>query len=303
MSEFIGEVRLNLDRYSGRDMYCDGTVEDEILKIVQEHNSEEYDRIIGERLSWPIFYHLSHIRENSVNWLDISKEQTVLEIGSGCGAVTGALAKKARSVTCVELSKKRSMVNAYRHKNFSNIEIRVGNFEEIEPELDKYDVVTLIGVLEYSKLYIHSDKPFVDMLIKAKAHLKQGGKLVIAIENKLGLKYWAGCKEDHVGRYFESIEGYPNNDGIETFSYKELKGLIEQAGFGEQSFYYPYPDYKFPDRIYSDGYLPKKGDLYAESKNFDNDRLALFNEGRAYDTIIENGLFREFSNSFIVVAV
>lgn len=29
----------------------------------------------------------------------------VLEIGSGCGAITGSLAQKAGSVTCVDLSK------------------------------------------------------------------------------------------------------------------------------------------------------------------------------------------------------
>ena len=30
----------------------------------------------------------------------------------------------------------------------------------------------------------------------------------MAIENKLGLKYWSGCKEDHTGRYFEGVSKY-----------------------------------------------------------------------------------------------
>ena len=45
----------------------------------------------------------------------------------------------------------------------------------------------------------------------------------MAIENKLGLKYFAGCKEDHVGRMFEGIEGYKNTSGVETFSKRELE--------------------------------------------------------------------------------
>ena len=59
----------------------------------------------------------------------------VLEVGSGCGAITGALARKAGSVTCVDLSKKRSMINAYRHSDYDNITIHVGNFPDISSTL------------------------------------------------------------------------------------------------------------------------------------------------------------------------
>ncbi len=50
---------------------------------------------------------LSPLRENIVDWLPMDKNAKVLEIGSGCGAITGKLAEKAGSVTCVELSKKK----------------------------------------------------------------------------------------------------------------------------------------------------------------------------------------------------
>ena len=57
-------------------------------------------------------YHLSDIRQNIVEWLQIENTAEILEIGSGCGAITGTLARKAKSVTCIELSEKRSMINA-----------------------------------------------------------------------------------------------------------------------------------------------------------------------------------------------
>ena len=76
----------------------------------------------------------------------------VLEVGSGCGAITGALSRKAGSVTCVDLSKKRSMINAYRHRECENITIHVGNFKDIEPHLPRdYDFIFLIGVFEYGQ--------------------------------------------------------------------------------------------------------------------------------------------------------
>ena len=65
----------------------------------------------------------------------------VLEIGSGCGAITDKLSEKAGKVTCVDLSAKRSMINAYRNQDRDNIEIYVGNFNDIEPSLDcDYDI-------------------------------------------------------------------------------------------------------------------------------------------------------------------
>ena len=55
-----------------------------------------------------------------------------------------------------------------------------------------------------------------------KSLLSENGKLFIAIENRFGLKYWAGAREDHTGNYFESLEGYFGNERVKTFSKKEL---------------------------------------------------------------------------------
>ena len=74
----------------------------------------------------------------------------------------------------------------------------MGNFQEIEKNLtEKYDYITLIGVFEYGESYIQSENPYVDFLKIISRHLKPDGKIILAIENRLGLKYWAGCTEDH----------------------------------------------------------------------------------------------------------
>ena len=136
-------------------------MEDELLDIVRRRQASEYQSVIEESGSWPILYHLSPLRENIIDWIPLSiggkragedghRRAKVLEVGSGCGALTGALSRKAQSVTCVELSKKRSQINAYRHRNQDNITIHVGNFKDIEPDLPKdFDFIFLIGVFEY----------------------------------------------------------------------------------------------------------------------------------------------------------
>ena len=65
-------------------------------KSPENYGEEDYNRIIAETSSWPVMYHFSNIRQNIVEWLPIGKGDCVLEIGAGCGAITGALARKAK---------------------------------------------------------------------------------------------------------------------------------------------------------------------------------------------------------------
>lgn len=302
MEEYIGKIKLNYDFYKGTDEYSDGDIEDKMLEIVRECETPEEleERLINEN-EWAYLYHFSNIRKNVIDWYEFDKEGSLLEIGSGCGAISGLFCNKTKRVTAVDLSKKRSYINAYRNKAYDNLEIIVGNFEDIEFK-EKYDYISLIGVLEYSIYYINSDNPFEDMLKKVKGLLKPGGKLIIAIENKYGLKYFAGATEDHTGRLFDGIQGYINSDRVRTFSKQQLTNMLVRAGFEQNEFYYPVPDYKLPLAVYSEDYLPHKGDIKAISPAYDRDRYLFFNEIMAYDTICEDGLFEQFANSFIVIS-
>lgn len=299
--EMIGKVRLDTLYYSQNDQYSDGDeTENRLLEIVSTHEEREYTRLVMENPSWPILYHLSPMRESIMGWIPFQPGEKVLELGSGCGAVTGAFLGKGLEVTAIDLSYRRSMINARRHQNAEDLTIYVGASEEVLPHLtEKFDHITLIGVLEYAGVYSDAEKPFHNILNMAANALKENGSLWVAIENKFGLKYLAGRQEDHTGRYFEGIEDYPHHDGPYTFSRKELKDLAEQCGF-ESEFYYPYPDYKFPVKIFSDEFLPKAGELNRNWQTFDADRVVLFDETRVFDNVIESGLFPELSNSFLV---
>ena len=175
---------------------------------------------------------------------------------------------------------KRSLINAYRHQEADNITIKVGNFQEVEQHLEKkYDVITLIGVFEYACSYIDSEQPYAEFLEIIKKHLTKDGRLILAIENKFGLKYWAGCREDHIATFFGGIEGYAKDSYVRTFS-----------------------DYKLPEKIFSDEYLPHENELNVNHRNFDRNRVRLFDENKVYGELIRAEMFPEFSNSFLIVA-
>ena len=294
----VGNVKLDYSFYSGSDEYSDGSIEDELLEYVKKYD-DEMD-IIELDNRWPILYHISPIRKNILEWYAFDRNAEVLEVGSGCGAVTGVLCENAKNVTCIELSKKRSLINANRNKKYDNLNIIVGNFNDIKLS-KKYDYITLIGVLEYAEYYTATNNSFVDFLSKLKESLSEDGKILIAIENKFGMKYWAGCTEDHTGKYFDGIMGYYNtNAKVRTFSKDELESIITEAGFSKYKFYYPYPDYKFAEQIFSDEYLPDKNDIICGKESYDNDRLNLFDETSAFKNVIEAGKFDFFANSYFI---
>ncbi|MDO4284423.1 MAG: class I SAM-dependent methyltransferase, partial [Eubacteriales bacterium] len=301
--EKIGGVTLDFSRYPGQDYYCDGEVEEELLALVREHAPREFPALIEQRGDWESLYHLSPERGNIVRWLPFTGSEKVLEIGAGPGAVTSALCGRVRRVDCVELSARRSRINAYRNRERDNITIHVGNFADIEPALPAdYDYILLIGVFEYARAYLGSGDAFHEELRRLLPHLAPGGRAVIAIENRLGLKYFAGCREDHTGRYFDGVEDYPDPEtAVHTFSRPALERIFADCGVEQASFYYPYPDYKFPSVLFSDRRLPQASELTENIRNFDRDRLLLFDEQKAYHGIVDDGLYPVFSNSYAVV--
>ena len=298
MTEQVGKVTLDYSFYNGQDQYSDGDIEDDLLKLITEE--PDVEKILKRDDRWPVLYHFSPVRQNILEWYPFKKDASVLEIGAGCGAISGVLCKNAKHVTSIDLSKRRSLINANRNREYDNLTIMVGNFNDVVLE-EKYDYITLIGVLEYAGYYTDDEHPFEAFLRKISSYLKEDGKLLIAIENKFGLKYWAGCREDHTGKLFDGLEGYIDTESkVRTFSKDTLKQIICDAGYSKAEFYYPFPDYKFPVQIFSDDYLPKEDDLNIGLDTFDNTRMMLFNENRVYASLLKEKKFDFFANSFFV---
>lgn len=297
------EIRpgFNITWYKGVDQYFEGDIEDRIIQLIFTNKSKDYTDVMLKEYNWSVYYHLTNIRENLLNWYPFPPESSVLEIGCGMGAITNMLCERCRKVTAVELSKKRATATVFRCRDKDNLEVIVGDMMDIEFQ-EKYDYITLIGVLEYQGSSSDFSNPYIEFLKKIKGLLKPGGKLLIAIENKYGLKYWCGAKEDHTGIPFDGINQYGLGDQSgRTFSKEELATLIRESGFAGSYFYYPMPDYKLPNVIYSEDYLPDVGELRRLSYYYIPDTESLVvDEAGVYDDLIRNHVFEFFSNSFLV---
>jgi len=299
-------VPVNLQYYEGEDKYSDGDAEDRILDYIFTHEPECYSGIFEKDDNWPVFYHLTQIRKNLLNWYSFRSGAALLEIGAGMGALTSLFCEKCGHVTAVEMSKRRATAIQIRCRKHKNLEIMVGDFAQMRFDR-KYDYITVIGVLEYQSVYGSSATPHLDFLKALTELLAPGGKIILAIENRLGLKYWTGEGEDHSGVPFDSINSFAHGGAAKkamTFDRQELCALLSEAGLVNQKFYYPMPDYKLPRSVFTDEFLPAEqhlmgGPLYY-SHNYTKDLPVVADEGKVREAIVRNGVFPFFANSFLI---
>ena len=168
--------------------------------------------------------------------------------------------------------------------------------------------MTLIGVLEYAKSVHPGDMPAQAMLERVRAFLKPGGCVVIAIENQLGLKYFAGAPEDHLGQAMFGIEGRYRNDQPQTFGRRVLKNILINSGFSHSNFMAPFPDYKLPASIVTEaGFSDPEFDASAFAwqsvrRDLQLPQLLSFSPELAWPGIFDNALALDLANSFLVVA-
>jgi len=260
---------------------------------------------------WPSRYHLSPQRGNIVQPLFGTIAGPVLEIGAGMGAVTRALGEQGHEVVAVEGSPRRATICADRCRDLDNVQVVADTIQGFGNQ-SQFGTVVMIGVLEYSRVFGFEAEgldPVDVMLRHVSSLLAPGGQLILAIENQLGLKYFAGFPEDHVGRRMFGIEDRYGDDTVVTFGREELARHLTGAGLAEQEWYYPFPDYKLPTTVISDRALVPDSPfdpspLVASSAWADHQRPATtsFELERAWHVAARNGLVADLANSFLVRA-
>lgn len=258
---------------------------------------------------WPSKYHFSSLRSNIIRPLKdtVFKDATVLELGCGCGAITRFLGESTKKTIAVEGSLKRASITAERCRDLNNVTVIADYIQNLPDEMGTFDVVTLIGVLEYSRIFGTGECPELELLKKAKSFLKPDGILILAIENKLGLKYFAGVPEDHKNIPWYGIMDLYSHDSVVTFSRKTLLKLLDEAGFKSSDQFVPIPDYKHPKAILHPAGLAVDEDIFSKAQllltlNQRSTHPLAYNYISSWTSICEAGLLHEMADSLCFVA-
>lgn len=253
------------------------------------------------------------------------KNFQILDIGAGWGQFTLPLAKQNQICSLEPTPERLDFIKAAAKQEGidQNISYIGADYLDIKFE-NKFDLILSIGVLEWVGAF-KTDKPPEEVqkeyLRKIKTELKEHGKLVIGIENRLGLKYLMGANDDHTG--LPNISCLTSNlakvkfkQQVDcelkcfTYSFSEYKKLLLKAGFKNITFHVATPDYKLPTKIF-----PVKGEAstfneFLLNNNWINEHdgsngKTLLNQDQlqsVYFSIAEMNIAHYFAPSFFIEA-
>ncbi len=268
--------------------------------------SDYSEELVSYIKDWPTYYHLAPGRSNILRTLNLPTNLSILEIGCGCGAITRYLGETFSHVVGIEIDPVRAEIAKERCKDLKNVEIYCNDIRDIRIS-SLFDVVVLIGVVEYAPKFFQAEskiKSCIQLLSFAQKYLKEDGILIIATENKIGLKYWLGEFEDHTSKKYESIENYPTSPEIITFSKKEWIQLLNTLRF-KFHFFYCFPDYKFVSTVIND--TPEVEEISIWNW-IDFPFVHPFQKKNSYllepfvlKTVGKAGLVKELANSFLII--
>lgn len=218
----------------------------------------------------------AHLREMvegdaRVDWLRLLPPgpRRILEVGSGWGQTSVLLARDPRNhVLALERVRARAEFIALRRDQdgIANLDVAHGDFLRASIEPSAFDLVTMIGVLEW--LGLAGPEPAAALqargLARAHAALRPGGWLCIGIENRWGINNLLGAR-DHTGLRFTSVmprwladayvrarrpsyrsERMPAGYRTLTHSGAQLRRMLCEHGFTEVQLWVVHPHYAQP---------------------------------------------------------
>ena len=248
-------------------------IDDEIQLLLKEHRGNIRE-ILDENRDLDCFYALSPQRDLLLEWYDFETEAELLQVGADYGAMTGLFRTSVREVTVLDADADALKTVELRFPGAANIRYERDCLTSFVERAEKsYDYVVLAGTLT---------APYAENIRAAKRLLKPDGVLIVACANALGMKYFAGSRTEP-----------------DALTKKQLAELLSEDG-GEERFYYPMPDYRTPVSIYSDDYLPKKGDLTRVTPAYDYPPYHMMDMGEKFDAVCEADVFDLYANSYLV---
>lgn len=294
-------MKLNTKFYQKKEENISEAERELIEQYINVYEQSIYEPYFKKNVNYNEIYHLSSTSQNIVNWYPFQEEQTVLEIGGNLGELTEVFCKKTKEVVTVEPNMLKAKAIDKRHKNRKNLEIIVGNLENIKFD-KKFDIITLIGITGKIKEIVGRNVKLSNLIKMLEPYLKENGRFLIAVDNKFGLRYFAGNPDNILNKKFESLIGYNNElEKIETFTKSRLERKLKEIGY-VANFYYPLPDYKMPNVIFSDKELPKYNSVDKYNPYFTEKSDVIINEIDVFREILKTDeeMFPFFANSFFV---
>lgn len=215
-----------------------------------------------------------------LNWYTFKENSSVLYIAGEFSGIYDLLV--SRNLTVISVTIENSVQSEFLSK-FNNY----------------FDYIVCIKSLEIKK------EP-VAILSSWKQLIKTNGKLFLALDNRLGLRNFCGDKDVYTGSVFDGVENYKNVPPASLkslngrcYSKKEIQFFLNSSGWTYSKSYSVLPNLQCPQLIYSEDYMPEERLSNRYFPKYNSPETVFMEEEFVYDSLIENGVFHQFANSYL----
>lgn len=270
-----------------------------IGNYISDHRRDDFSDILSKDERLEVASYLSELPNGLLGWYPFRTDSTILQIGSWFGAFTEMLGSRCKRITVVESDTYRAAMTKIRLESIGNLEVVDRTiFEYCQECRRKFDYV--IFAVDENKDEIPDKKAYLAIIQAVKSILSMEGKLLMAVPNRFGAKYFSGEPDPNTKVRFDGMTG--DESGLYRFSRAELLEFINGAGFLYSKIYYPMPDHRRTRLIYTEGLRPgtdmrEKIDIYVDYKT-----ERILDEPILVDHLIQNDVMPFFSNSFLIEA-
>lgn len=236
---------------------------------------------------WRNFCETTPMRSSLLNWYGFQPHSTVVLIGNS--PLVELLCRHCARVIVLEKSPLRGEKLSSLAQTYHNLTLQVGRFPTERPEVSA-DLVII------PHLHGQDRGKVLATVQAARSLLAPGGRLLAVVQNRFGLKYFCGVPAGKGQLPFAGLE----DDSL--YSRAGVQSLLEEAGLPAVKFYYPMPDARLPQAIYTDAYQPSDGLRDRVIPYYDSTSTLVAAEDKLWDEVLRNGMLPFFANDFLVEA-
>jgi len=271
-------------------------IDADIGAYISSNPDNDYSHVIRKDRRLEITHYLSDIPNGLFSWYPFENTANVLVIGGQFGSFLRSISRRCNKVVVVERDGYRAHFIKKRMDNHKNIIV------------DNSDLIDYQGKSEQSFDYIiwavdesidrFSKKDYEIYFLAMKDLLSAKGKILAVIPNRMGVRFFCGERDSQSGLPFEGITD--DYFGTYRFSRSELLTFLADLNFNSVKLYYPLPDYRNLQLIYTDEYpageeISERIKVYI-SRNYER----VLSENKLYRVLAQNKVLNTFSNDFIV---
>ena len=265
---------------SGREGYWSNLDKDEnqsLQKLLAARSPREAIRQRYPEYEGIIF---SPKREAALELLDIRPGELCIDYGCMWGALAVGMAKRGGCVLAVDQTYDSLAFLEHRRRSeepgamiLAQDDIRKVDLPGLADCALVYGVLEWIpevGEIELKKFYgkraertappASPEALQSDFLKRVLRNLKDGGRLLLAIENRYDLSQFLGKRDPHSNLWLTSFLPRRLADWVSRlalgrpyvnylYSFRKLERLLRDAGFADVALYMAFPDYRFPELI------------------------------------------------------